>query len=83
MILEPPKSVFLRFIIYVYKDMELADEIEYCTSCTDYEQAKGEYKKEKENANGKYFVELIARTEIEFEDRRFETNERQLAHNQE
>lgn len=83
MILEPPKSVFLGFSVHVYKDMEFAEEIEYSMSYADYEQAKSGYEKEKENANGKYFVELTARTEVEFEDGRFKTDERQLAHNQE
>ena len=79
----PPKSVFLGFSIHVYKDMEFADEIEYSMTYTDYEQAKSEYEKEKNKANGFYFVELITRTEVEFEDGKFETDERQLAHNQE
>lgn len=81
MILELPKNVFLGFTMNVYKDMEFAEEIEYSNSYTDYENAKADYEIEKNKANGSYFVELIARTEIEYEDGRFETDERQLAHN--
>lgn len=81
--LEPPKNVFLGFTISVYKDMEFAEEIEYSNTYTDYEKAKADYEQEIKTANGNYFVELTARTEVEFEDGRFETDERQLAHNQE
>lgn len=79
--LELPKNVFLGFAINVYNDMEFAEEIEYSNSYTNYENAKSDYEIEKNKANGNYFVELIARIEIEQEDGRFETNERQLAHN--
>ena len=83
MILEPPKNVLVGFIVNIYKDMELADELEYSNYHIDYENAKADYEAEKNKANGNYFVELIAETEIEYEDNKFETEERQLAHNQE
>ncbi len=83
MILEPPKNVLVGFIVNIYKDMELADELEYSSYYIDYKNAKADYEIEKNKSNGNYFVELIAQTEIEYEDDRFETDERQLAHNQE
>ena len=80
MILNPPKNVITTYVINYYKDMEMADEIEYSSSFDDYGKALKEYTEGVQKANKEYFVELMLEIEVEYKDKA-ETHEIQLAHN--
>ena len=76
--LKAPNTDELQFIVNIYKDMEMADEIEFSNAFDSYSEALSFYQGQVEKAKGEYFVELML--DIDTDDRR---EELQLAHNEE
>ncbi len=58
MTVEAPKKDEVNFVVTIYKDMELADEIEFSNSFENYSDALDFYNQEIKKANNNYFVEL-------------------------
>ena len=79
--LEAPKNVEVTYTVNTYKDMELANELEYSNSFSTYESALEFYNEETKRANGNYFVEIIMETEVEYKNKT-EVHDIQLAHNE-
>lgn len=79
--LKAPKNVEVTYTVNTYKDMELADELEYSNSFGTYKNALKFYNEETKRANGNYFIELIVETEVEYE-KKTEVHAIQLAHNE-
>ena len=81
-----PVNILPCFRVYVYKDMELADEVEYCNTYKTYKLALKEFKSERAKAKGNYFVELKFCLEYEYINKNGyksfkETDETELADN--
>ena len=74
---KPPKKDEVNFVVAIYKDMELADEIETADSFENYSEALDFYNEEVKKAENKYFIELTF--EVETEEYGFK--QIQLAHN--
>lgn len=81
MTLQAPKNVTTTFVINYYKDMEMADEIEFSNSYDNYKEALKDYEEEVVKANKEYFIELVLEIETEYRDRT-EHEETTLAHNE-
>lgn len=64
MTIQAPKEADIKFVVTVYKDMEFADEIEFCKSFNDYKSALDCYNEEVAKSEGTYFVELTLETLI-------------------
>ena len=75
--LKAPNTDEIQFVVNIYKDMEIADEIEFSNAFDHYEDALEYYNEEIKKSNGDYFVELML--EIDTEGRR---EDLQLAHNE-
>ena len=65
MAVEAPKKDEVNFVVTIYKDMELADEIEFSNSFENYSDALDFYNQEIKKANSNYFVELHLEIEEE------------------
>lgn len=79
--LEAPKNVEVDFIVNIYKDMEMADEIETSDGFGTYKEALEFYKEQRQELNDKVFIELVMRTETTIDDTQEETEENTLADN--
>ena len=74
--LNAPKQVEVNFVVTIYKDMELADEIETSISFNNYGSAIIFYNKQLETIGIEQYIELNLEIEI---DGNLEV--KQLAHN--
>ena len=75
--LNAPKQVEVNFTVTIYKDKELADEIETCNSFYTYESALSFYNEAIEMYGNEQYIEL--KLEVEIDEKLIEC--RQLAHN--
>ena len=72
-----PKNCEVTFIVSIYKDMELADEVETCNSFYTYESALSFYNEVVKMYGEEQFIEL--RLEIDIDNKCF--MDEQLANN--
>ena len=81
MTLQAPENVTTTFVINYYKDMEMADEIEFSNSYSNYKKALKDYEEEVQKANKEYFIELVLEIETKYkEETQYESIT--LAHNE-
>lgn len=66
-----PINITPIFTVNIYKDMEIADEIEYSNTFNSntfktYKSALKFFNKERKTAKGNYFIELVFCLEVEY-----------------
>ena len=61
-----PINITPIFTVNTYKDMEIADEIEYSNAFKTYKSALKFFNKERKTAKGNYFIELVFCLEVEY-----------------
>lgn len=79
--LEPPKNINVYYIVSIYRDMELADEIEFSETFENYLMAKMFYEKEIKKAKHEYFITFEIEIEQEINEGKFETETIRIADN--
>ena len=62
---KPPKNLYVNFVVNTYKDMELAEEIEYSSSFYNYGEAVEFYNNEVEKVKKSAYVELVIEIEVD------------------
>lgn len=60
-----PTNIIPVFTVNTYKDMKYASEIEYSNTFKTYKSALKFFNKERKNAKGNYFIELVFCLEVE------------------
>lgn len=68
-----PESVTTYYVVQIYKDMEIADEVATSTSFSNYEQALRFYNLTIKEAKKEFFVTLELEIEIIDRKTRYET----------
>ena len=61
-----PINITPIFTVNTYKDMEIADEIEYSNTFKTYKSALKFFNKERKTSKGNYFIELVFCLEVEY-----------------
>jgi phenylacetate-coenzyme A ligase PaaK-like adenylate-forming protein len=68
-----PESVTTHYVVQIYKDMKIADEVAISNSFSDYEQALRFYNLTIKEAKKEFFVTLELEIEIIDRNPRYET----------